>query len=207
MTGSSNPASPAGDGAENDGAENDGAENDDGLARAANIVGALALVLTDRMTEAAQAAAGSSVSGAVALSALEQILRELRIDVLRQVLGLTHSGAVRLVDRLEQAGLAERGPGQDGRSTTVLLTAPGRRAAAAVTEARAAALGDALAALDAAEQRQLGRPPEQFRDRRVLVGLKRGAGATRWTCRLCDTTACGRAAGRCPVAGPDPPTW
>ena len=197
MTGSSNPASPAGDGA-----ENDGAENDDGLARAANIVGALALVLTDRMTEAAQAAAGSSVSGAVALSALEQILREPRIDVLRQVLGLTHSGAVRLVDRLEQAGLAERGPGQDGRSTTVLLTAPGRRAAAAVTEARAAALGDALAALDAAEQRQLAELAG-----RVLVGLKRGAGATRWTCRLCDTTACGRAAGRCPVAGPDPPTW
>lgn len=197
MTGSSNPAGPAGDEA-----ENDGAENDDGLARAANIVGALALVLTDRMTEAAQAAAGSSVSGAVALSALEQILREPRIDVLRQVLGLTHSGAVRLVDRLEQAGLAERGPGQDGRSTTVLLTAPGRRAAAAVTEARAAALGDALAALDAAEQRQLAELAG-----RVLVGLKRGAGATRWTCRLCDTTACGRAAGRCPVAGPDPPTW
>ena len=197
MTGSSNPASPA-----VDEAENDGAENDDGLARAANIVGALALVLTDRMTEAAQAAAGSSVSGAVALSALEQILREPRIDVLRQVLGLTHSGAVRLVDRLEQAGLAERGPGQDGRSTTVLLTAPGRRAAAAVTEARAAALGDALAALDAAEQRQLAELAG-----RVLVGLKRGAGATRWTCRLCDTTACGRAAGRCPVAGPDPPTW
>lgn len=197
MTGSSNPASPA-----EDEAENDGAENDDGLARAANIVGALALVLTDRMTEAAQAAAGSSVSGAVALSALEQILREPRIDVLRQVLGLTHSGAVRLVDRLEQAGLAERGPGQDGRSTTVLLTAPGRRAAAAVTEARAAALGDALAALDAAEQRQLAELAG-----RVLVGLKRGAGATRWTCRLCDTTACGRAAGRCPVAGPDPPTW
>ena len=197
MTGSSNPASPAGDGA-----ENDGAENDDGLARAANIVGALALVLTDRMTEAAQAAAGSSVSGAVALSALEQILREPRIDVLRQVLGLTHSGAVRLVDRLEQAGLAERGPGQDGRSTTVLLTAPGRRAAAAVTEARAAALEDAMAALNAAEQRQLAELAG-----RVLVGLKRGAGATRWTCRLCDPTACGRAAGHCPVAGPDPPTW
>ncbi len=165
-------------------------------------MGALALVLTDRMTEAAQAAADSSVSGAVALSALEQILREPRIDLLRQVLGLTHSGAVRLVDRLEQAGLAERGPGQDGRSTTVLLTAAGRRAAAAVTEARAAALEDAMAALDAAEQRQLAELAG-----RVLVGLKRGAGATRWTCRLCDTTACGRAAGRCPVAGPDPPTW
>ena len=188
----SNPASPAGDGAENGG----------GLARAANIVGALALVLTDRMTEAARAAADSSVTGAVALSALEQILREPRIDLLRQVLGLTHSGAVRLVDRLEQAGLAERGPGQDGRSTTVLLTAAGRRAAAAVTEARAAALEDAMAALDAAEQRELAELAG-----RVLVGLKRGAGATRWTCRLCDTTACERAAGRCPVAGPDPPTW
>jgi rubrerythrin len=35
---------------------------------------------------------------------------------------------------------------------------------------------------------------------RVLVGLIREPGATRWTCRLCDTTACGRDVGRCPVA-------
>ena len=35
---------------------------------------------------------------------------------------------------------------------------------------------------------------------RVLVGQIRGPGATRWMCRLCDTTACGREEGRCPVA-------
>jgi rubrerythrin len=35
---------------------------------------------------------------------------------------------------------------------------------------------------------------------RVLPGLIRGPGATRWMCRLCDMTACGRDAGRCPVA-------
>jgi len=35
---------------------------------------------------------------------------------------------------------------------------------------------------------------------KVLVGLMRGPGATRWICRLCDTGACGRDAGWCPVA-------
>ena len=29
----------------------------------------------------------------------------------------------------------------------------------------------------------------------------------RWTCRLCDTTACGRLQDRCPVAGAHPPSW
>jgi hypothetical protein len=35
---------------------------------------------------------------------------------------------------------------------------------------------------------------------RVLPGLIRGPGATRWMCRFCDTVACGREQGRCPVA-------
>jgi hypothetical protein len=35
---------------------------------------------------------------------------------------------------------------------------------------------------------------------RLLVGMIRGPGATRWMCRLCDTGACGRERGECPVA-------
>jgi DNA-binding MarR family transcriptional regulator len=171
--------------------------------RTANILGALALVVTDRMTDAIEDASTHAATGATALSALHHFLPpQPSIDLLRQVLGLTHSGTVRLVDRLEAAGHVRRGPGPDGRTTTVRLTAAGRRAARSVSGARSGELGEALAALTPAEQDQLA-----FLAGRVLDGLKRGAGATRWGCRLCDTGACGRDDGRCPVAGTRPPTW
>ena len=178
-------------------------------ARAANVLGALALVLADRMADAVEDAAAQAESGATALSALVHVLPpDPSIDLLRQVLGLTHSGTVRLVDRLEAAGQVRRGSGRDGRTTTVALTAAGRRAATRVTSARSGQLAAALAVLTSDEQEQLADLAG-----RVLAGLRRdGADGSdgpveRWTCRLCDTTACGRLQGRCPVAGAHPPTW
>ncbi len=175
-------------------------------ARAANVLGALGLVLTDRVADAVVDAAAQGESGATALSALVHVLPpDPSIDLLRQVLGLTHSGTVRLVDRLERAGQVRRVAGRDGRSTALRLTAAGHRAASRVTSARAGELHTALAVLSTDEQEQLADLAG-----RVLAGLRRdGADSAveRWTCRLCDTTACGRLQGRCPVAGPQPPSW
>jgi len=56
-------------------------------------------------------------------------------------------------------------------------------------------LHGALAALTPTEQQTFERLAGK-----VLVGLIREPGATRWTCRLCDTTACGRLRGECPVS-------
>jgi DNA-binding MarR family transcriptional regulator len=166
--------------------------------RAANLLGALSLVVADRMTDELEAASGQSLTTATALSALHDFLDDPSVDLLRQVLGLTHSGTVRLVDRLAAAGHVRRVPGPDGRTTAVRLTASGRRAAARVVAARAEVLDramSALSALPAAEraafERSLGT---------LLVAMMRGPGATRWICRLCDTAACGRPEGRCPVA-------
>jgi len=117
------------------------------------------------------------------------------VDLLRQVLGLTSSGTVRLVDRLEEAGYVRRGPGRDGRTTSVALTAPGRRAAARISTARAVVLDDALGVLSAAERQEF-----EALMAKMLAGLIRGPGAVRWLCQMCDTTACGREEGRCPVA-------
>ena len=83
-------------------------------------------------------------SAPAALSALDGYLGGEPIDALRETLGLTHSGAVRLVDRLEAAGLAERRPGPDGRSVAVALTPVGHAAAEAVRIAREEALEQAL---------------------------------------------------------------
>jgi DNA-binding MarR family transcriptional regulator len=160
-----------------------------------NLLGALSLAVTDRTGDAVGEALGLSESAAVALSAMHHFLEEPSVGLLQRVLGLTPSGTVRLVDRLADAGYVSRGPGADGRSVSLRLTAPGRRAARRVTAARAAVLQDALAVLDDDERATLDALLG-----RTLAGMIRGPGAVRWMCRACDTAACGREAGRCPVA-------
>jgi DNA-binding MarR family transcriptional regulator len=151
--------------------------------------------VADRLTGAIEGSADQSVTAATALSALRDFLDGASIDVLRQVIGLTSSGTVRLVDRLSEAGYVRRTPGPDARTTSIVLTAAGRRVAADIAAARAELLSTALAGLTV-EQRRV------FEDLtgRVLAGLVRGPGATRWICRLCDTSTCGREQGRCPLA-------
>jgi DNA-binding MarR family transcriptional regulator len=165
------------------------------LDRTGNLLGALSLAITDRTADGAGTAAGQSESAAVALSALHHFLDAPSVDLLRRVLGLTPSGTVRLVDRLQDAGYVTRRSGRDGRSVSLRLTAAGRRAAQRVSAARADVLAGALSDLTPGERETL----EQILSR-VLVGLIRGPGAVRWMCRLCDTTACRREAGGCPVA-------
>jgi len=165
------------------------------LDREANVLGALALVITDQTAAAAAAAAGQSLSAAAALSALHQFLDRPTIDRLRQVLGLTPSGAVRLVDRLVEAGLVTRGPGADGRSRSVALTARGRRAATRISAARAALLSGTLAGLSRTERDTL-----HGLLGKVLANVVQAKEGGAWICRLCDLDACGRAAGHCPAA-------
>jgi DNA-binding MarR family transcriptional regulator len=160
----------------------------------ANLVGALALAVVDRTTEAVADAAGYSLSGSAALSALRHIVEVPSIERLSQVLGLSHSGTVRLVDRLEREGYVRRERGVDGRSAAVALTPDGREAAIRVTKARAELLDTVLGPLTPAERETLGDLVG-----RILVGMMREPGATRWTCRLCDTGACERHTGGCPL--------
>jgi DNA-binding MarR family transcriptional regulator len=160
----------------------------------ANVVGALALVLADRQSDAIGEASGQAASAATALSALHHFLERPSIEQLRQVLGLTHSGAVRLVDRLAAAGYVERAAGADARGAAVVLTDAGRAAATEVAAARADLLEGALSVLTEDERDQFVTLAGK-----VIGGLVRGPGATRWICRLCDTISCGNAEGRCPA--------
>jgi DNA-binding MarR family transcriptional regulator len=164
------------------------------LDRTANLLGAFSLVIADRMADAMAEAGGRSESGAAALCALLHFLDRPTVDRLRQVLGLTSSGTVRLVDRLAESGYVRRCPGSDGRSVAIELTDAGRRVAQRVAGARAEVLGGALAVLSPDERQAFDRLAAK-----VLVGLIRGPGATRWICRLCDTGVCRGAVGGCPV--------
>jgi DNA-binding MarR family transcriptional regulator len=160
----------------------------------ANLLGALALAVSDRVTEAMADRSGRSETAAAALSALDQFLDKPSIDRLSQVLGLSQSGTVRLVDRIEEQGLVHRGSGPDARMTTVRLTPAGRRAARGLQETRLQMLELLLQPLSSGERRALGELIG-----RVLVGMMREPGARRWGCRLCDLSACGRPTGHCPI--------
>jgi DNA-binding MarR family transcriptional regulator len=164
-------------------------------AQQANLLGAVALAVADRTSAAAAQAAGQSVSAAAALSALRQYLNRATLDRLREVLGLTPSGGVRLVDRLSVAGLVTRGPGTDGRSRAVALTARGRRTADKVRAARLDALNSILEPLTPAENETL-----QALLAKLMAGIVDDKDGGAWLCRLCDVHACGRPEGRCPAA-------
>jgi DNA-binding MarR family transcriptional regulator len=163
--------------------------------RAANLLGALGFAVRDRVTVAITESAGGAASDATALSALLHFLDDPRIDQLAQVLGLSSSGTVRLVDRLQGLGLVERSAGDDARATTVTVTAAGRARAEEVSRARTEALERALAPLSPAERDQFA-----VLAGKILVGIMFPPGAFGWMCRLCDTGRCGRPEGHCPVA-------
>jgi DNA-binding MarR family transcriptional regulator len=149
-----------------------------------NAFGALALEVADRVQQAGNPH-GASLPAA--LAALYGLAGGQSIDALARVVGLSHSGAVRLVDRLSGAGLAERRVGADGRAVVLHLTPEGRRAARRVLARREAAIEQVLAPLSSAERDTLARLHE-----RLLGRLTSSHGERRRVCRLCDVDACGR---------------
>jgi len=164
------------------------------LDRPANVFGALALVVADQIADATAEAAGRADSAPAALAALLHFLDRPTVDVLRQVLGLTSSGTVRLLDRLAEAGYVKREQGADRRSAAIVLTGAGRAAAEQVCRARAGVLDHVTAALSPAERAEFDRLTGK-----MLVGMMREPGAVRWICRLCDTGICRGSPGGCPV--------
>jgi DNA-binding MarR family transcriptional regulator len=169
------------------------AEAADAQRALANVLGALALVVTDELGRSVTEDVGS-VTDAAALSALAQFLDGATVDRVHQVLGLTPSGAVRLVDRLEGAGLVTRSPGPDGRSRAVRLTDAGRDRSLAIGRARSAYLSGLVGALEPAEVDVL-----RGLLTKVMAAVVGGKDGGPWTCRLCDLTACRRAQGECPA--------
>jgi DNA-binding MarR family transcriptional regulator len=123
--------------------------------RSAALFGAVSLALADELRVAGRAVAPYGPSGPAALVALDGELGGRTIEALRRALGLTHSGTVRLVDRLAGAGLVERRVGADARSVSLHLTPPGRRAARQVATARDSALERAMTGLTPVQRAQL----------------------------------------------------
>src|SRR3954471_14613989 len=118
----------------------------------ANRLGAIALTLSDGIREATEAATGTAGGLPAALVSLREWADGTSVDVLAEAMRVSHSRAVRVVDRLEVTGLARReGDPSDGRRAWVRLSRPGRRLADRALAARARVLLDAVAGLDPAD--------------------------------------------------------
>ena len=95
----------------------------------------MALTLSDGIREATEAATGMAGGLPSALVSLAEWADGRSIDVLAEAMRVSHSRAVRVVDRLEAAGLAHREPDpSDGRRALVWLAPAGRELAEAALE-------------------------------------------------------------------------
>ena len=165
------------------------------IAQAANRLGALALTLSDEIREATEAATEMAGGVPAALVSLHEWADGRSVDVLAAAMRVSHSRAVRVVDRLEAAGLARReSDPSDRRRALVRLEPAGREPAERALEARARVLALALAGLDARDVRDLERLLGALLDA-TTVDVR----AAMRTCRLCDAHACGHYEGVCPV--------
>lgn len=175
-----------------------------GDARLVNLLGALATGLSDRMQDAAHAIAQLDGSAPAALIALLDFSPSGSVQTLSEICGLTHSGGVRLVDRLAAAGYVARGPGRNARSLTVTLTPVGRTVALDLRAARRSAIASAIQALSARQRVELARACDTvitaLTEQRLAQRAKGAAPAGGALCRMCDFIACGRAVGDCPAA-------
>jgi MarR family transcriptional regulator, negative regulator of the multidrug operon emrRAB len=157
----------------------------------ANLVGALALGLTDLIRAAVDGIAGHAgeTSAALVTVAAEP---GLGVTALSRALGLSQPGAVRLVDRLVADGLVIRQPGKDGRAVALALTPAGEARVEALKTARLAAIDTVLSGLDADDRTALDRIARNILETMTTDRLKAFG-----LCRLCDWETC--FAKGCPV--------
>jgi MarR family transcriptional repressor of emrRAB len=172
--------------------------------RLANLLGAVSIGISDGMYESTAMAAGLDGVASAALIALLDFMPGGSVRTLSQVVGLTHSGAVRVVDRLVADGLVSRGSSDDARSRSIKLTARGVKVARDVRAARERVVSDVFEKFTASERATLTTLCE-----RLVAGITeqrletRSAGETPAggaLCRMCDFGACRREIGMCPAA-------
>jgi MarR family transcriptional repressor of emrRAB len=172
-------------------------------ARLANLLGAVATGVMDQVGAACAEATQLSGAGSDALIVMLDFSPRGSVHTLSQAVGLTHSGAVRLVDRLAEAGWVTRRPGDDARSVKIALTRRGRTVAERLRARRNEELVKALDGLTLRQRNDLLHACElvvanltRQRLAQRAAGAPPAGGAL---CRMCDFAACGRPSGRCPA--------
>lgn len=149
----------------------------------ANLLGALSSLIMDKVSVASPAE-HVSMSEHMATILIAKY-PGCSIDELHGALELSHSGCVRLVNRLVQKGYVRREKGQDKRAVALHLTPDGEDAATHGFQRREDVLMQMLNVLDESEAQQLSHIVSKL----LLHGSPAMEDIAR-TCRLCDERAC-----------------
>lgn len=152
--------------------------------RTANLLGALGLAVADRIEAAALDVMNRAGETPAALIVIGYGLGPSN-DQLRHILGLSHPGMVRLLDRLVADGLVERRQGTDRRAVALFLTEQGHAAREALLGERLASLRPLLSPLSPSEEQSLAALLS-----RMLAALPSTDIERCHLCRMCDDRVC-----------------
>jgi DNA-binding MarR family transcriptional regulator len=148
-----------------------------------NLLGALSLAVMDRIEQGARDVIGHAGETPAALIVIGY--GPITNDKLRRILGLSHSGTVRLVDRLVSDRLVERRPGKDGREVALHLTAKGAASRKDLLTSRISAVASFVDVLSPSKRKRLG---ELIRE---VLAKQDTSEMDRFTiCRMCDNGVC-----------------
>ena len=152
--------------------------------RTTNLLGVVGLAVSDRIAQATNEILKHSGETAAALVVIGYGLGPSN-DELRKILGLSHSGTVRLIDRLVADGLVERRAGSDARSVALYATKPGKALREKILKGRLNSISPLIETLTDAEQRQLSTLLHKMLSSMETTDLER-----KTLCRLCDNRVC-----------------
>lgn len=155
----------------------------------ANLLGALSLAVMDRIEQGARDTIGHGGEMPAALVVIGYG-PGITNDKLRRILGRSHSGTVRLVDRLVSERLVERRPGKDGRQVALHLTAKGAATRQDLLASRISAVTAFVDVLSPSGRKRLGELIHDVLARQDTSELDRFT-----ICRMCDDRFCGN----CPL--------
>ena len=150
----------------------------------ANLLGAVGLAVSDRIEETARKILNHSGETPAALVVIGYGQGPSN-DLLRRILGLSHPGTVRLVDRLVADGLVERKKGPDNRTIALFLTKKGHLLREQLLAGRLAAVKPFLSPLNVTEQETLDALLHKILASMETTDLERCS-----LCRLCDNRVC-----------------
>lgn len=152
--------------------------------RTANLLGVVGLAVAERIEQSSREILRHAGETPAAVVVIGYGLGPSN-DQLRRILGLSHPGSVRLVDRLVSDGLVERRAAADRRAIALYLTEEGHARREALLTGRLAAIRPLIEPLSEAEQATLGGLLH-----RMLAAMETSDIERCTLCRLCDDRVC-----------------
>ena len=152
--------------------------------RTANMLGALGLMISDQIEVVARLVLKHVGETPAAVVVIGYGLGPSN-NRLRDILGLSHPGTVRVVDRLVEDGLVERRKGKDARAIALYLTEDGIALRENLLHHRLVSIKTLLEPLALSEQQTLDALLHK-----MLSGLEMDDVEKCRSCRLCDRQIC-----------------